>query len=58
MRLLYARIGVPISPATGKPIESQSVTDMVERIEKYPVGTRIYLLAPIVKGQKVSIEKK
>ena len=52
MRLLYARIGVPISPTTGKPIESQSITDMVERIEKYPVGTRIYLLAPIVKGQK------
>ncbi|MBT4922808.1 MAG: excinuclease ABC subunit UvrA [Rickettsiales bacterium] len=52
MRLLFARIGVPISPTTGKPIESQSVTDMVERIEKYPVGTKVYLLAPIVKGQK------
>ena len=52
MRLLFARIGTPISPATGKPIESQSVTDMVERIEKYPVGTKIFLLAPIIKGQK------
>ena len=52
MRLLFARIGVPISPATGKPIESQTPSDMVERISKLPVGTKIYLLAPIVKGQK------
>ena len=52
MRLLFARIGVPISPATGKPIESQSASDMVEKISQFPIGTKITLLAPIVKGQK------
>src|SRR5476649_1767039 len=52
MRLLYARIGIPYSPATGLPIESQSVTQMVDRILALPEGTKIYLLAPIVRGHK------
>lgn len=52
LRLLYARIGVPYSPATGKPIEKQSASQMVEIIQKFPKGTKLYLMAPIVKGQK------
>jgi excinuclease ABC subunit A len=52
MRLLYARIGVPYSPATGKPIESQSVSDMVDRIMELPKKTKIYLLAPFIRGRK------
>ena len=46
MRLLFARVGVPYSPATGLPIESQTVTQMVDRILALPEGTRLYLLAP------------
>ena len=52
MRLLYARVGVPFSPATGLPIESQSVSQMVDRLMALPEGTRLYLLAPIVRGRK------
>ena len=52
MRLLYARIGIPFSPATGLPIESQSVSQMVDRLMALPERTRIYLLAPIVRGRK------
>ena len=52
LRLLYARIGVPYSPATGLPIESQTVTQMVDRVMSLPEGTRLYLLAPIVRGRK------
>jgi len=52
MRLLFARIGVPYSPATGLPIEKQSVTQMVDRILELPQETKIYLLAPIVRGGK------
>ena len=52
MRLLFARIGVPYSPATGLPIESQSVSQMADRILELPKGTKIYLLAPIVRGHK------
>lgn len=52
MRLLYARIGIPYSPATGLPIESQSVSQMADRILELPEGAKIYLLAPIVRGQK------
>ena len=50
LRLLYARVGIPYSPATGKPIESQTVTAMVDRLNRLPTGTRLYLLAPIVRG--------
>ena len=52
MRLLYARIGIPYSPATGKPIESQSVSDMVDKILNLPEKTKIHLLAPFVRGRK------
>jgi excinuclease ABC subunit A len=52
LRLLYARIGIPYSPATGLPIESQTVTQMVDRIMALPEGARLYLLAPIVRGRK------
>jgi excinuclease ABC subunit A len=52
LRLLYARIGVPYSPVTGKPIESQTASDMIARVKKLPLGTKIYILAPIVKSQK------
>ena len=52
LRLLYARIGTPYSPTTGLPIESQTVSQMVDRIMELPVGTRLYLLAPIARGKK------
>jgi len=52
LRLLYARIGIPYSPATGKPIESQSATHMIDLIMQLPAGCKVYLLAPIVRGGK------
>ena len=52
LRLLYARIGVPYSPATGLPIESQTISQMVDGIMTLSEGTRIYLLAPVVRGRK------
>jgi len=57
MRLLWARVGVPHSPATGLPIESQTVSQMVDRIEEMPEGTRLYLLAPYVRGRKGEYRK-
>ncbi len=58
MRLLYARIGIPYSPATGLPIESQTVTQMVDRLLDLEEGTRLYLLAPIVRGRKGEYRKE
>jgi excinuclease ABC subunit A len=58
LRLLFARIGVPYSPATGLPIESQTVTQMVDRIMELPEGARLYLLAPIVRGRKGEYRKE
>ena len=58
MRLLFARIGVPYSPATGLPIESQTVTQMVDGVMALPEGTRLYLLAPIVRGRKGEYRKE
>jgi excinuclease ABC subunit A len=58
MRLLFARIGIAYSPATGLPIESQTVTQMVDRIMALPEGTRLYLLAPIVRGRKGEYRKE
>ena len=52
MRLLWARVGMPYSPATGLPIESQTVSQMVDRVLTLPEGTRLYLLAPIARGRK------
>src|SRR5512145_1092116 len=58
MRLLWARVGVPYSPATGLPIESQTVTQMVDRVMELPEGTRLYLLAPIIRGRKGEYRKE
>ncbi|RDC60237.1 UvrABC system protein [Alteripontixanthobacter maritimus] len=52
MRLLWARVGVPYSPATGLPIEAQTVSNMVDRVMELPEGTRLYLLAPVIRGRK------
>jgi excinuclease ABC subunit A len=58
MRLLWARIGVPYSPATGLPIESQTVSQMVDRVLALPEGKRIYVLAPVVRGRKGEYRKE
>ena len=58
LRLLFARVGVPYSPATGLPIESQTVSQMVDRVMEMPEGTRLYLLAPIVRGRKGEYRKE
>jgi excinuclease ABC subunit A len=58
MRLLFARIGVPYSPATGLPIEAQTVTQMVDRTLALPEGSRLYLLAPVVRGRKGEYKKE
>ncbi|RED42452.1 excinuclease ABC subunit A [Rhodopseudomonas thermotolerans] len=58
MRLLWARVGVPYSPATGLPIESQTVSQMVDRVLALPEGTRLYLLAPAVRGRKGEYRKE
>lgn len=58
LRLLFARIGVPYSPATGLPIESQTVSQMVDRVLGMPEGTRLLLLAPIVRGRKGEYRKE
>jgi excinuclease ABC subunit A len=58
LRLLFARVGVPYSPATGLPIESQTVTQMVDRVLALPEGTRLYLLSPIVRGRKGEYRKE
>src|SRR5216684_340594 len=58
MRLLWARVGVPYSPATGLPIESQTVSQMVDRVMVLPEGTRLYLLAPVVRGRKGEYRKE
>lgn len=52
LRLLYARIGIPYSPTTGLPITSQTVSQMVDRVKELPEGTRVLILAPIVRGRK------
>src|SRR5881397_766635 len=52
LRLLFANIGVPYSPATGLPIVSQTVSQMVDRVLAMPEGTRLYLLAPIARRRK------
>lgn len=58
MRLLFARVGVPYSPATGLPIESQTVSQMVDRVMALEEGTRLYILAPIVRGRKGEYKKE
>jgi excinuclease ABC subunit A len=58
MRLLFARVGIPYSPATGLPITSQTVSQMVDRVLALPEDTRLYLLAPIVRGRKGEYRKE
>jgi excinuclease ABC subunit A len=58
MRLLWARVGIPYSPATGLPIESQTVSQMVDKITALPEGSRIYLLAPVVRDRKGEYRKE
>src|SRR5579859_7400361 len=58
LRLLYARVGIPYSPATGLPIESQTVSQMVDRVLAMKDGTRLYLLAPVVRGRKGEYRKE
>lgn len=58
MRLLFARVGVPYSPATGLPIESQTVSQMVDRVLAVEEGTRLYIMAPMVRGRKGEYRKE
>ncbi len=58
MRLLWARVGIPYSPATGLPIESQTISQMVDRTMALPEGTRLYLLAPMIRGRKGEYRKE
>ncbi|WP_114520237.1 excinuclease ABC subunit UvrA [Altererythrobacter sp. ZODW24] len=58
MRLLWARVGVPYSPATGLPIEAQTVSNMVDRVMELPEGTRLFLLAPVVRARKGEYRKE
>ncbi|MAS87071.1 MAG: excinuclease ABC subunit A [Micavibrio sp.] len=58
MRLLWARVGIPYSPATGKPITSQTVSQMVDQIMAMGEGTKLYILAPIVRGRKGEYRKE
>src|ERR1700726_5337530 len=58
MRLLWARAGVPYSPPPGLPIESQTVSQMVDRVLALPEKTRLYLLAPVIRGRKGEYRKE
>ena len=58
MRLLFARVGIPYSPATGLPIESQTVSQMVDRVLALEEGTRLYITAPMVRGRKGEYKKE
>ena len=58
MRLLWARVGIPYSPATGLPIESQTVSQMVDRVLVLPERSRLYLLAPVIRGRKGEYRKE
>ena len=58
MRLLWARVGIPYSPATGLPISAQTVSQMVDRVLALPEGTRLLLLAPVVRGRKGEYRKE
>jgi excinuclease ABC subunit A len=58
MRLLWARVGVPYSPVTGLPIESQTISMMVDKLGALPEGERLLLLAPVVRGRKGEYRKE
>ena len=57
LRVLYARIGIPYSPTTGMPIEKQTASQMTEEIAKMPAGSKLYIMAPIARGQKGEYRK-
>ncbi len=58
LRLLFARVGIPYSPATGLPITSQTISQMVDKIMALEAGTRLFLMAPIVRGRKGEYKKE
>ena len=58
MRVLFARVGIPYSPFTGKPIRSQPISEMVDKIKKLPKNNTIFLLAPVVRGRKGEYKKE
>ena len=58
MRLLFARVGVPYSPATGKPIEAQQISDMIDAILNLKTGLKLYIYAPLVKDRKGEFKKE
>ena len=58
IRLLYARIGIPYSPATGKPITKQTSSEIVKKIKKYPNNKKIFILSPIVRSKKGEFKKE
>ncbi len=58
MRVLFARVGTPYSPFTGKPIKSQQISEMVDKIKRLPKNNTIYLLSPIVRGRKGEYKKE
>ena len=58
LRLLFARIGIPYSPATGLPIKSQTITQIVDRIKERNEGSRFLILAPIIRGRKGEYKKE
>ncbi len=58
LRLLFARVGVPYSPVTGKPIKKQTISEMVDRILELPSGNRFYLLSPFIRGRKGEHKKE
>lgn len=58
LRLLFARIGIPYSPATGKPIMSQTVSEMVDNIMDLGKGAKVYILGPVARGEKGEFRKE
>ncbi|MDA7636444.1 excinuclease ABC subunit UvrA [Candidatus Pelagibacter sp.] len=57
MRVLFARAGIPYSPFTGKPITSQTITQIVDLVKKLPKKSTIYIYAPVVRGRKGEYKK-
>ena len=58
LRLLFARVGIPYSPATGLPIKSQTVTQIVDRIKEREIGSKFLILSPIIRGRKGEYKKE
>ena len=58
LRLLFARVGIPYSPATGLPIESQTISQMVDLVKAMETGTRLMIVAPLIRGRKGEYRKE